>query len=302
MKTAITPISSNPTARADWNGSIGGVYARCIMSDLNSTTPNCPDDLIAAQPLEPMMREAGKIALHYFGSVSPERKADQSVVTAADREVERFLVRELTNRFPDHACYGEEYGASENKNARCVWMIDPIDGTAGFVSELPTWTICAGLLVDGVPQTGLVYAPVAGDLYMADPSSGATVNGRPIHVSDATELKPDSTLLAYSYAHHELDLTWPGRIWALSSAAVTVVYAARGSITAGLVDRVHSYDVAAAAAILKQAGGELRNLQSGTPVDFHAFKGHERAEDWMIATNPGLQDEVRKHFKAKNAG
>ena len=251
---------------------------------------------VCASSLEPMVREAGKIAMHYFGAVTPERKADSSPVSAADREVERFLVREITNRFPDHCIVGEEYGEANKNESPFVWTIDPIDGTAGFLSELPTWTVCLGLQVDGEPEVGLVYAPVADDLYSADPTAGAKLNGRPIHVDPRTTIEPGSTLLTYSLMHRHLDTSWPERIWALSSAAVTLVYVARGSITAGLVDPVHCYDIAAAAAILKQAGGEVRYLDSGAPVDFYALLSQDRADDWIVAANPQLVDLVRTHF------
>ena len=244
------------------------------------------------------MREAGKIARHYFGGVTPERKPDNSLVTAADREVERFLVRELSQRFPDHCIVGEEYGVSAAKESRYVWSIDPIDGTAGFVSQLPTWTVCVGLLVDGVPQLGMVLMPCSEDLYTADPENGARLNGMPIHVDSSSEIRRDSTLLTFSYMHQDMDVSWPGRIWALSSAAATVIYAARGTITAGLVDKVNCYDIAAATAVLNHAGGELRYL-SGRPVDFNTFLKEGRAEECLIATHPNKQEEALGYFRMK---
>src|SRR5688572_9863355 len=83
--------------------------------------------------LERLARRAGKMALRYFRHVKPERKEDQSMVTKADREVEKFLRHELEKMYPDHGILGEEFGKGERtiktlKDFRFVWVIDPIDG------------------------------------------------------------------------------------------------------------------------------------------------------------------------------
>lgn len=262
---------------------------------------NAPEPKFAAAPLEPMMREAGKIALGYFGSVTREHKSDDSPVSAADREVESFIVRELETRFPAHTIVGEEYGTSGGENGRYTWAIDPIDGTAGFLSQLPTWTICVGLLVDAVPVVGLVYHPCTGELFTADPDAGARLNDRPIRVAE-TELGKDCTLLVTSFTHRDIKSNWPYRMWALSSAANSVAYTAKGGVTGGVLDRVHSYDIAAATAILNGAGGEIVYLHSGKTVDFSTFLTQGRAEDHMVCAHPSLTPAIRSYLELRKDG
>ena len=75
--------------------------------------------------------EAGRLTLGYFrtGTMQPELKPDDTPVTAADREAERFIRARIGARYPRHAFVGEEYGAEEGTDASHRWLVDPIDGT-----------------------------------------------------------------------------------------------------------------------------------------------------------------------------
>src|SRR5438067_1250192 len=114
--------------------------------------------------LEAIARRAGAIALRHFRRAKAERKADRTLVTAADREVEAALVAELGRLLPDAAIVGEEGAAREGRGSLTI-VLDPIDGTAGFVAGLGTWCICIGILEDDRPAAGVVYAPVLGEMY-----------------------------------------------------------------------------------------------------------------------------------------
>ena len=258
-----------------------------------------PDTTLTTPPLEPMIREAGEIALRHFGRVTPQQKADRSFVTDADREVERFVVRELRERFPGHCVWGEEYGVSAEEDSPYVWAIDPIDGTAGFLSLLPSWSISIGLFVEGVPRLGMVFLPVLDELYTGDPEHGARLNEEPIQVEHGTGINQHSTLLTSDHSFRDVNIDWPGRTWGLSSTAANVCYAARGAVTASLTSRtIHSYDLAAATAILMHAGGELRHI-SGALVDFRRFlKGGCTGED-SVACHPDRSEAVRSCIRPK---
>src|SRR6266849_301360 len=101
-----------------------------------------------------LAREAGDITLQYFkGSFAAERKADNSFVTIADREAERFLRRQIAQTFPDDAILGEEEGEKLGTSGRC-WIIDPIDGTYSFVHGVPLYAVLIGLEVGAEPLLG----------------------------------------------------------------------------------------------------------------------------------------------------
>src|SRR6266567_6066166 len=95
-----------------------------------------------------LAREAGDVTQRHFkGSFAAERKADNSFVTIADREAERFLRRQIEQTFPDDAILGEEEGEKSGRSGQ-RWIIDPIDGTYSFVHGVPLYAVLIGLEVD----------------------------------------------------------------------------------------------------------------------------------------------------------
>src|SRR6185295_13194638 len=84
-----------------------------------------------------LARQAGEITRRYFqGSFVAERKADNSLVTVADREAENYLRTQIEKAFPDDAILGEEGGEKPGRSNR-RWILDPIDGTFSFVHGVP---------------------------------------------------------------------------------------------------------------------------------------------------------------------
>ncbi len=94
--------------------------------------------------------ESGEIARRYFRKTIPvENKSDKKFdpVTAADREIEKFLRARIQQSYPEHGITGEE--EADRAGNACTWVIDPIDGTRGFVSGAPMWGTLLGLTEAG---------------------------------------------------------------------------------------------------------------------------------------------------------
>ena len=88
-------------------------------------------------------------------------------VTDADRRAEAVMRRMIVEAFPDHGIDGEEYGV-ERIDAEHVWVLDPIDGTRGFIIGLPTWGTLIGLLRNGRPVLGMMHQPFIGESFFGD--------------------------------------------------------------------------------------------------------------------------------------
>ncbi|MCJ7621166.1 MAG: inositol monophosphatase, partial [Anaerolineae bacterium] len=93
------------------------------------------------------VRQAGRIALRHFNRVEGTRKADRTLVSQADLEIEDLLVAHLQSTYPSHGIVGEE--GTSDVHGEYVWVIDPLDGTRAFLSGLPVWGISIGLLWRG---------------------------------------------------------------------------------------------------------------------------------------------------------
>ncbi len=119
--------------------------------------------------LLPAVLEAGAVEMAYYsGGVTVETKADESPVTAADKEAEAILVAALERAAPGIPVVAEEAvaeGRLPDPGAR-FFLVDPLDGTREFINRRDEFTINIALVEAGVPCFGIVYVPALGDLYV----------------------------------------------------------------------------------------------------------------------------------------
>lgn len=120
------------------------------------------------EALLPGVLAAGRIEMRHFKSgVAVETKADATPVTAADHEAEEVLTQALHDAAPGIPVIAEEAVAAGRvpvtKDA--FFLVDPLDGTRAFIKGSPEFTINIGLIVDGRPVFGIIYAPALDQLY-----------------------------------------------------------------------------------------------------------------------------------------
>lgn len=236
-----------------------------------------------------IVREAGRLAAeqyHRRAELNIERKGTQDLVSEADRACEDMIVGALQKLFPGDGFLGEERGA-QNAGAKATWIIDPIDGTANFLRGIPLWCVSLGLHAGNDFVIGVIYNPVTEELYAACKGKGATLNGKPIHVSKVKSLEDARLGVGFSYrrpvaphadavkrlldAHCEYSR--------LGSGALGLAFTADGRLEGYWEAHINSWDVAAGLCIVKEAGGQMN--------DFLADDGLHKGNT-VIATNPYL--------------
>jgi myo-inositol-1(or 4)-monophosphatase len=246
-------------------------------------------------------REAGAIAIEHFGRGGWETKADFSIVTAADRECESAIRARIVGAFPGANVLGEETSTAEGMRALArgdAWVIDPIDGTAGFTAQLPTFGVSVGLLREGEPVLGAIYLPRTDELYAADFQGDAFWGDRPARTKAPEEVDARTFLCVTSTSHFDYRLKWPGKTRSLGSTALHVVLVARGAAVGAILEPA-VWDVAAAIPILRRAGGDIYELESGERLDVPAWVrdgAHERA---LLACAPGSLEPLRSVIAKK---
>src|SRR5262245_58914807 len=110
----------------------------------------------------PLVLRSGRISLSYFDHPAKEYKEDDSIVTLADRSIEAFLTEKLERPEDGSFLLGEETIATKSEAyldqalKQTAWVIDPIDGTAPFANNLPTWGVSIGFMQGGVLKEGVV--------------------------------------------------------------------------------------------------------------------------------------------------
>ena len=240
--------------------------------------------------LEAIAVRAGAVALRHFRHVKAERKEDRTLVTAADREVEALLVSELDRLMPDAGIIGEEGTAREGRGPYRI-VLDPIDGTAAFVSGLGTWCICIGILEGASPVAGVVYLPRLRETYSAM-RDGAFLDGEPLPPLHAGSATGDRYVLSHARSHARHRISYPGKMRVLGSTAYHVALVARGSAEAALLGHTHVWDLAAPGAILHAVGGCYEYLRGG-PVGLDTLLDGRRAPDFILAGTPAAIATLR---------
>ncbi len=189
------------------------------------------------------------------------------LVTEFDRRSEDLIREDLLRAFPDYGFHAEESGGRRDREL--VWHVDPIDGTTNFVHGLPGFCVSIALTHRGRPVAGAVYDPVGRELYTASLGAGATCNGRALRVAEegdlsrallGTGIPPVSPSREYALASIQAVAPRVRNIRNIGSAALHLCYVAAGRLSGFWEPALNAWDVAAAAVILREAGGRVTGL------------------------------------------
>jgi len=234
-------------------------------------------------------REAGLIAMRYFGG-APEvwMKGGTSPVSEADYAADNYLRETLMAARPDHGWLSEETTDSPDRlRARRTFVVDPIDGTRAFLDGRKTWCVSVAIVEAGESIAGVLECPALGETYWALPGRGAFRNGERIHVR-----KP-GTAIEVAGPKALLDLmpeAWQPRV--RRTAYVPSLAYRLAMIAGGVLDgtfvkpNAHDWDIAAAALILREAGGTLIDDRGRVP----RFAGTEIRHGALAAGSGELID------------
>jgi myo-inositol-1(or 4)-monophosphatase len=240
---------------------------------------------------------AGRLQRRHFRTpFDIHKKGAIDLVTEIDIAVEREFRATIAARFPDHDVLGEEGGAggsTHSPRASHCWIIDPIDGTTNYVHGLALFCVSIALEIDGRLMLGVVYDPMADELFTAERGEGARLNGRRIHVTGTAEIGDALICTGFPYSVREK----PGHLIAgfaefmrqsravrrLGSAALDLCYTAAGRFDAFYEESLRAWDIAAGVVLVEEAGGRVTGTR-GEPVTPHA--GH------VVASNGHLHETV----------
>ena len=212
--------------------------------------------------------EAGALTLRWFGrrDLGVTWKRDGTEVTEADRAAERLARQRIAERFPDDAIFGEEEGGAIRAAGR-TWVIDPIDGTRGFVRGVPLYATLVALVDAHGPLVGVIDLPALGLTLAAGRGIGCWLDGHRCSVSDHPGL--DGALVNTSdYSTFE-----PSQFGALHSGGAMMrtwgdaygyFLVATGQAEAMIDPLCETWDLAPMPVILSEAGGVFTDV-AGQP-------------------------------------
>ena len=240
-----------------------------------------------------LARKAGVFGARYFASISDlaiERKGAQDLVSNADRDVETFIRTALAQAFPQDGIVGEEYGNAPGTSG-FTWVIDPIDGTANFVSGIPQWCTILACVRDDRTQIAAIYEPGADELYTAVRGRGALLNGKPIRVA-ATDGLNDGSLGVGMNGRTEVgaivrfigDLAMRGGIFFRNaSGGLMLSYVAAGRLIGYAEPHMNAWDCLAGQLLIEEAGGCVETQSAQAMLE----RGGR-----VVASAPAIFDEL----------
>jgi myo-inositol-1(or 4)-monophosphatase len=221
---------------------------------------------------------AGQILMSYFGKLSDYqvKENQSSIVTAADVESELGVIETIGERFPGHNTLGEESGF-QHRGSDYTWVVDPLDGTSNFAAGLPWFGVIICVLKHSEPLMAGCYIPFFNELYFAEKGKGATLNGRPVVVSQESSLK--NVLFSYGIDYSEDpgktdrevkiigELVQRIRNLRTTNCLMDFCYIADGRIGGCINQSTRIWDIAGPALIVEEAGGVFTDIQ-GEPVQY----------------------------------
>lgn len=266
--------------------------------------PPQQEERIEATAIE-AARKAGEILAARAGDPpAVDRTGRYDVKLEVDRLCEQAVVETIRRDFPDHSILAEEGGATDAPGP-CRWIVDPLDGTVNYFYGLPYYCVSVacysgapagsedGLEGLGRGIVGVVYAPPTGELFVARPGRGATRNGSPIRVREVAGLSDAMLCTGYGKsAGTRRDITrafdtLAGKVRkmrCLGAAAYDIANVACGRLSAFFETGLRTWDIAAGAIILREAGGAIE----ATPT---------RATRWnVLAAAPGLLAPLKREL------
>jgi myo-inositol-1(or 4)-monophosphatase len=225
-----------------------------------------------AELLKDTVREAGALGLSLFRTeLRNWTKGSSSPVSEADIAVNELLETRLRSATPDYGWLSEESADDEERlSKRLVWIVDPIDGTRGYLAGREDWCVSVALVEGASPLLAAVFAPASEEFFFAMRGQGATRNEVAVFTTPGTELDfsrvagPKPLVERLSPLSQEIALH--PRI---GSLALRLCRVAQGSLDAAFAGgQSRDWDLAAANLIVQEANGKMTAL-SGDAIFYN---------------------------------
>lgn len=246
----------------------------------------------------------GAVLQAHWGKLEDIREKGRpgDLVTEADRAAEEAVLSVLKRHVPEHSILAEESGQLGDRQSEFLWAIDPLDGTTNYAHQYPCVAVSIGLLIEGIPQVGVVFNPIHQELFRAAKGLGATCNRRSIRVSSTTELEKSLLVTGFAYDRRQTpDTNYPefAHLTHLTqgvrrdgSAALDLAYVAAGRFDGYWERGLSIWDIAAGIVLVEEAGGKVTAYDQ-SPIDLTSGR--------LLATNGRIHDRLSAELRSVQA-
>jgi myo-inositol-1(or 4)-monophosphatase len=201
--------------------------------------------------------------------IEVQHKSVADLVTAADKAAEEYIINSIVEKFPDHSIKAEESG-SHKGNPDHQWFIDPLDGTLNFAHGMSFFSTSIAYAHNGQLELGVVYDPLLDECFTAQRGKGAFMNNHHLRVSSTDQLIDSLLVTGFRFSLKDTPdnnfdnfvrfshLTQGVR--RLGSAALDLCYVAAGRLDGFWEVSINTWDIAAGALIVQEAGGVMTKM------------------------------------------
>lgn len=210
--------------------------------------------------------QAGRIMLKSFRRVEATLKSDGTLVTKADREINKLVIESISRDFPHINIISEE-NSHKVSNAEYTVLCDPIDGTIPFCFGVPISSFCISVIKENMPLVGLIYDPFCKRIWHAVRNKGSFVNSQPIRVSQRDQICDSNLCMTW----------WRRSPYNLNAVCAKIMEAegdwinpnsiayfgglvASGNLDATIFPGQKGWETAAMQVIIEEAGGKVTDI------------------------------------------
>ena len=248
--------------------------------------------------------KASRSLIRDFGEIENlqvSAKGPGDFVTSADKRTEKILIEELQKAHPDYGIITEEAGIINKSNTKNRWIIDPIDGTMNFLNGIPQFAISIAYEEEAEIKCGIIFNPIANEMFCAEKGNGAYLNNSRIRVSNKKKIK-DAMLVTggpkgaskikekifSEYINISKNVT---NVRKFGSAALDMAYVACGRFDGYWQRELNYWDIAAGIILVKEAGGF---------IDFFEEDVSSPLKKNILASNSNIHDEIKELITKKD--
>ena len=267
------------------------------MNRLKNILETIPDQQLASylQSAAKAALAGGKIVKDLFNQPhSITMKGEIDLVTEADPASETAILNILSADFPDIPNMAEESAKSKEMPQQPTWVVDPLDGTTNYAHGFPVFGVSVALMQRETSLVGVVYCPMADELFCAAQGAGAWLNDKPINTTSTSELIESLVATGFPYEIHthldcvmeQLRKVLPAvrDVRRAGAAAVDLAYTACGRLDGFWEMDLKPWDTAAGRLLVEEAGGITSDFNGQA---YSPFKAE------IIAANPAIHQKLR---------
>ncbi len=217
------------------------------------------------------LKISGELLLKYYDKPikTAVKESQSSIVTEADTESDRMIMKIVREKFPMHNIISEESGFIDNKS-EYTWVIDPLDGTSNFASGLPWFGVLISIFKKDIPIMGGAYLPVQDALYFAEQGKGAFKNEEALPLVKEKKLKDSLIAFCVDYPENTEALEMNIKLFKnvitgsrnlrSTNSLIDFIYIAEGKI-GGLINlNTRVWDISVFTVILSETGVKLKQI------------------------------------------